>query len=67
MILLGADTSVPFGIPAMKQFVELFKQEIEDKPSLKTLFQDIEFSLNDSERLIGYTVTFDLESLMVVL
>lgn len=67
MILLGAGTSVPFGIPAMKKFVELFKQEIENKSALKNLFQYIESSLNDSERLIGYKVSFDLESLMVVL
>lgn len=38
LILLGAGTSVPFGIPAMKKFVELFKEEIAD-------FQkDIEFA-----------------------
>jgi hypothetical protein len=32
LILLGAGTSVPFGIPAMKKFVELFRQEIQTKP-----------------------------------
>lgn len=67
LILLGAGSSVPFGIPAMKKFVELFKKEIGNDPDLASLLIDIESALNGSDRLIGYDVVFDLESLMVVL
>lgn len=51
----------------MKNFVELFKQEIQTQLDLSSLFQKIETALNNSERLVGYRVDFDLESLMAVL
>ena len=51
----------------MKEFVELFKQEIQTQPEVLSLFQKIETALNNSERLVGYRVDFDLESLMAVL
>jgi hypothetical protein len=67
LILLGAGTSVPFGIPAMKKFVELFKEEIKNRPELAPLFQRIETALINSDLLVGYRVDFDLESVMAVL
>jgi hypothetical protein len=67
LILLGAGSSVPFGIPAMKKFVENFKEKIADKPSLLRLFVGIDSALKNSKELVGYNVDFDLESLMVVL
>ena len=57
----------------MKKFVELFTNEVyerykDDKESmvLGTLSM-IKKALKDSDRLIGYKIEFDLESLMVVL
>jgi hypothetical protein len=67
LILLGAGSSVPFGIPAMKKFAELFKEKITDKPALSQLFNNIEAALSNSNLTVGYNITFDLESLMVVL
>lgn len=68
MILLGAGSSVPFGIPDMKAFVELFKKEVTStRPELQSLLSAIEQAMNGSERLIGSKIEFDLESLMVVL
>lgn len=67
MILLGAGSSVPFGIPAMKSFIEQFKEEIKDEHNLQGLFTAIETGLRESPSLIGYNIDFDLESLMVVL
>ena len=51
----------------MRKFVDLFKQEFEEKPLIVDFLLDIEQALKDSERLIGYRIDFDLESLMVVL
>jgi hypothetical protein len=67
LILLGAGSSVPFGIPAMKSFIQQFKEEIKDKPRLLKLFGNIELCLRESELLVGHKLDFDLESLMVVL
>jgi hypothetical protein len=67
MIFLGAGSSVPFEIPDMKKFVELFKVDIKDDLNIAKFVDCIEKSLLDSERLIGYNLIFDLESLLVVL
>lgn len=67
MILLGAGFSVPFGIPAMRQFVLNFKTSIAEDPALTDFINSIESALDNSERLIGTKIAFDLESLMVVL
>ena len=68
MILLGAGSSVPFGIPAMRSFIHQFREEkLHPQHELLALFGDIENSFKQSESLIGYNVDFDLESLIVVL
>lgn len=69
MILLGAGSSVPFGIPAMAKFVALFKEDshTHDDPKALELLERIESSLRNSEALAGTHITFDLESLLVVL
>ena len=71
-ILLGAGSSTPFGIPAMKQFVLNFKLEIASDSTSKgreinDFLGQIELALDESEKLVGTRIPFDLESLMVVL
>ncbi len=70
MILLGAGSSVPFRIPDMKKFVEMFKEGLwkeEQATELSQLTLQIESALEKSQKLIGTRIRFDLESLMVVL
>jgi hypothetical protein len=67
MILFGAGSSVPFGIPAMKPFVAQFKETIAKDVHQKSLLTHIESALENSEKLVGANLEFDLESLMVVL
>jgi len=66
MLLFGAGSSVPFKIPDMKKFTHDFKANLDD-PVLSEFLGQIESALRNSERLIGTSITFDLESLMVVL
>lgn len=70
LILLGAGSSVPFGIPDMRKFVDMFKESLRNDDeafSMRELVEWIELALNDSQRLVGTKIQFDLESLIVVL
>jgi hypothetical protein len=64
---LGAGSSVPFEIPAMTEFVQEFKKELDGKENQLILFGKIQSALDNSEKLVAYKINFDLESLMVVL
>jgi len=69
VILLGAGASVPFGIPDMKGFVDGFEKYLSsiDEQNLCDFLEEIENALQNSQRLIGTKIEFDLESLMIVL
>jgi hypothetical protein len=68
MILLGAGSSVPFGIPGMEGFVTRFlNQGILLWPDLNECVNSIKGAIDESVTAIGFRLTFDLETLLAVL
>lgn len=69
LILLGAGSSSPFGIPAMGKFVEMFEGHLlsSEDSTLSSFLMQIRNAFSDSQNLVGTRITFDLESLMVIL
>ena len=59
MILYGAGSSIPFDIPGMSGFTELFMKEKED---IATLFSEIQNGISESKETIGVSIEFDLEA-----
>jgi len=64
MILLGAGSSVPFGIPGMAGFTKLF---IKKNPDFSAFISKIEGAISKSKDTIGVSIPFDLETLLSVL
>jgi len=64
MILLGAGSSVPFGIPGMAGFTIQF---IEESKKVSYFLSNIEHAINKTEELVGISLPFDLETLLSVL
>lgn len=66
MILFGAGSSIPFGVPGMMEFTESFisTRTEEKSSSLLTLLRE---AISHSEETIGVPVAFDLETLLSVL
>ena len=64
MILFGAGSSVPFGIPGMAEFTVRFLKENKD---LSAFIHRIRNSIMKSEEMIGISFPFDLETLLSVL
>ena len=64
MILFGAGSSVPFGIPGMAEFTLRFLEENRD---LSAFIRRIRKSIMKSEEMIGVSFPFDLETLLSVL
>jgi hypothetical protein len=68
MILLGAGSSVPLGIPGMEGFVTRFlNQGILLWPDLNECVSSIKDAIDESATAIGFRLTFDLETLLAVL
>jgi len=64
MILLGAGSSVPFGISGMAGFTEQFVKKNRD---LSQFISKIKDAIVKSEEMIGVSLPFDLETLLSVL
>lgn len=64
MILFGAGSSVPFGIPGMTGFTTQF---IEESKDISHFIGNLEDAINQSQELIGISLSFDLETLLSVL
>ena len=62
MILLGAGSSVPFGIPGMVGFTENFIEKFGESE----LINHIRDSMGKSEEILGISFSFDLETLLSV-
>lgn len=63
MILFGAGSSVPFGIPGMKGFTDRFIEKFGESE----LIGHIRDSIDKSEKILGISFSFDLETLLSVL
>jgi hypothetical protein len=64
MILFGAGSSVPFDIPGMEGFTKQFLDRYKDKYSF---IINIGEAIEESEGIIGFPLSFDLETLLAVL
>ena len=65
MILFGAGASVPFDIPTMSEFVIKYEDQCNEKESL--FYEEIKSNIKNSDKTIGYSLEFDLESLLAIL
>lgn len=64
MILFGAGSSVPFGIPGMAGFTARF---VEQNKDISHFIENIEDAVTKSEELVGISLSFDLETLLSIL
>jgi hypothetical protein len=64
MILFGAGSSVPFGIPGMAGFTEQF---VSGNKGISEFLNEIEEAIRQSEKMVGISLPFDLETLLSVL
>lgn len=64
MILLGAGSSVPFDIPGMTGFTELFLSKHEETYKVIAIIKD---AIGKSKNVVGIEFSFDLETLLSVL
>jgi len=69
MILLGAGSSAPFGIPTMKGFVSKIETDVSagNDENEKKLISLLKESMEHAKEYVGTSFTYDLESLMAVL
>jgi hypothetical protein len=64
MILFGAGSSVPFGIPGMADFTKEFLETGKYDPDIVEVVKN---AIANSDQTIGLVLPFDLESLLSVL
>ena len=69
MILFGAGSSVPFGIPGMSGFTKQFLASYESSSGsgITEFLNAIQGAIGLSEQMVGISFSFDLESLLSVL
>lgn len=67
MIIFGAGSSVPFGIPGMVGFTEGFKASIKSDTQLSSFIEGIEDTIGQSKEMVGTSIPFDLETLLSIL
>ena len=67
MLLLGAGSSVPLGIPGMVGFTTQFIDSIRTEDDSYNFIMDIKEGTTRSEKNIGITTSFDLEIFLSIL